>query len=249
MTKTAAAVYTEVTLDEMKKLLMRNFHALKPKQGTFRGETVFVLHLSENVGIRVYTSIGTNSTWSAGAGQDAIRVLLISLRDEGPLKGGKAPIVKRTQGWRNTLVDKISDAIEAYYESQSSLDGWAGSRSNKKEQEQHHQTYRQTQDEEDSQGEIVSESAPHEHHHTTPSNPKFDPDRLRGDISPAQFNYLKVLVPKARDWAGLGLDKTTQFSEQPSREQVQALSKGQASRLIDALVKVFPRNRYAHYFE
>lgn len=110
-----AAQFTEVSLDEMVKYLQRAFHALEPqRQINVRGELAIDLPLSEKVSILVFTSIGFNSAQAAGLGEDAIRVGLF--RGGRPLKPGKLPIVKRTQGWKNTLRDKIEEAMEIYDE-------------------------------------------------------------------------------------------------------------------------------------
>jgi hypothetical protein len=109
-----AATYTEVTLVEMETFLSRAFHALHPKKGVIRGEVTIDLHLSPNVGVRVWTSIAERGTSGAGVGEDAIRVQLYNFSRQKPLKPGKAPIVKRTQGWRDSLREKIEAEIEAY---------------------------------------------------------------------------------------------------------------------------------------
>lgn len=110
-----AATYTEVTLDDMERFLKRGWRALRPHKDVSRGETFFDLKLSPNVVIRVWTSIFHGGS-SAGVGQDAIRIQLLSSKLNRPLMKGKAPIVKRTQNWRNSLQDRIEDAIETYEE-------------------------------------------------------------------------------------------------------------------------------------
>lgn len=109
-----AATYTEVTLDDMDKFLKRGFRALRPKQGVQNGEYFYDLSLSDNVVARVWTSVRRGSGTGAGVGEDAIRVQLMGTVQKRPLMSGKAPIVKRTQGWKNTLQTKIEDLIETY---------------------------------------------------------------------------------------------------------------------------------------
>jgi hypothetical protein len=117
-----AAQYTEVTLDDMEKFLKRGFRALRPKQGVNRGEYYYDLTLSPHMLIRVWTSIQRGSDSGAGVGEDAIRVQLLSMLTKRPLVAGKAPIVKRTQGWKNTLQNKIEDAIEIAEEKEAAGD-------------------------------------------------------------------------------------------------------------------------------
>lgn len=107
-----AAQFTEVTLDDMEKFLKRGFRALRPKQGVQYGEYYYDLGLSDYIKVRVWTSVRRGSGMGAGVGEDAIRVQLMSIQANRPLQSGKAPIVKRTQGWRNKLQDKIEAAIE-----------------------------------------------------------------------------------------------------------------------------------------
>lgn len=114
-----AATYTEVSLEEMEKFLKRSFRILRPKKNQERGEVYYDLFLSENVVIRVWTSIGSGSSAAADVGADAIRVQLMSAKTKRPLMKGKAPIVKRTQGWKTNLQERIEDAMEAYEEKDS----------------------------------------------------------------------------------------------------------------------------------
>lgn len=125
------ARYTEVTLDEMDKFLRRGFRALRPKQDQSRNEIFYDLKLGRWVGIRIWTSIGVRSETGAGVGSDAIRVQFISLKDEKPLEKGKAPIVKRTQGWKNSLQDRIEDYVEKYEDNDEFWEDWAETRRRK----------------------------------------------------------------------------------------------------------------------
>lgn len=110
-----AAQYTEITGQEMEVFLKRAFRALRPTQGIQNKEVYYDLKLSPQVAIRVWTSI---KPWgaSAGVGEDAIRVQFLGVKVNRPLVSGKAPIVKRTQGWRNSLQDKIEEYLELYEE-------------------------------------------------------------------------------------------------------------------------------------
>lgn len=118
-----AAQYTEVTLDDMERFLKRAFHALRPKQGIQNREYYYDLALSRSVVIRVWSSVQQSSGSGAGVGEDAIRVQLMGATTKRPLQKGKAPIVKRTQGWRNSLQNKIEELIEVYEESADYWDG------------------------------------------------------------------------------------------------------------------------------
>ena len=108
-----AAKFTDVTLDDMSTFLRRAFHALEPqRQHNIRGEIAIELPLSEKASIMVYTSISQGGQSGAGVGSDAIRVGLY--RGGRPLQSGKLPIVKRTQGWKDNLRERIEDAMEKY---------------------------------------------------------------------------------------------------------------------------------------
>jgi hypothetical protein len=120
-----AAQFTEVTLEDMDKFLKRGWRALRPKQGTDRGELYYDLHLSDHVVIRVWTSIRARQETGAGVGEDAIRIQFLSKTLKRPIMKGKAPIVKRTQGWRNNLQDRIEDYIQAYEEKDDYWDSLA----------------------------------------------------------------------------------------------------------------------------
>ena len=112
-----AATYTEITLEDMEKFLKRGFRALRPKQELKNGEIVYDLSLSGNVAIRIFTSIHRGSGMGAGKGSDSIKILLWGPKIRRPLTSGKAaPIVKRTEGWRNSLQSRIEDMMELYEE-------------------------------------------------------------------------------------------------------------------------------------
>jgi len=112
-----AAQYTEITLEDMDRFMKRAFRALRPKRDDDKGEYVYTLKLSKNVAIRVYSSI-MKSGVGAGVGADAIRIQLYGTRVRHPLVKGKSPIVKRTQGWRNSLQKQIELAMEKYDENE-----------------------------------------------------------------------------------------------------------------------------------
>jgi hypothetical protein len=120
-----AATYTPVSLEEMETYLKRAFRALRPKQGVQNRETYYDLAVSPTVVIRVWTSIGPGGS-SAGVGEDAIRVQFFGSRVNRPLVSGKAPIVKRTQNWRNSLQDRIEEYLEMYEEKADYWDARGG---------------------------------------------------------------------------------------------------------------------------
>lgn len=121
-----AAQFTEVTFEDMEKFLKRGWRALRPKQGLYKGEICFDLNLSPNVAVRVLTSIGARGGSAADVGQDAIRVTLFMPKGNRPMLSGKWPIVKRTQGWRSNLQDRIEDMIQTYEEREGYFEGRAG---------------------------------------------------------------------------------------------------------------------------
>lgn len=121
-----AAQFTEITLEEMERYLKRGWHALRPKQVVYKGEISYDLFLSAVVSVRVMTSIGARSSSGAGAGEDAIRVTLFMPKQNRPMLSGKMPIVKRTQGWKNSLQDRIEDMIETYEDREDYFEERAG---------------------------------------------------------------------------------------------------------------------------
>lgn len=139
MEKQAAAQYTEISVEDITKFLGRSFRALHPTPHDLRGEVVIDLALNDqqSVGIRVWTSIPSGGSHGAGVGQDAIRVQFFNFNRGYPMpvlkagpegappkmeKQGKAPIVKRTQGWRDNLKDRIEDWMETYDQFESEYD-------------------------------------------------------------------------------------------------------------------------------
>lgn len=111
-----AAQYTAVSADEMLTYLRRAFRALRPAPHNLRGELVVDLALNDQqtIGIRVWTSVFPSTQMAAGVGADAIRVQFYNFAKNRPMLTGKAPIVKRTQGWRDNLKDRIEDVIEMF---------------------------------------------------------------------------------------------------------------------------------------
>ena len=109
-----AAQFTEITLQDMETFLKRAFRVLKPTQGKQRGEVVFDLFFTPQIGVRVFSSIGQDAYSASGVGTDAIRVLFYNYSKNRPMLTGKAPIVKRTGGWRDNLKDRIEDIMEMF---------------------------------------------------------------------------------------------------------------------------------------
>lgn len=121
-----AAQFTEVTLDEMDRFIKRGWRAYRPKQGVDRGEVYYDLFLSDHVLIRVWTTIHPRREVGADVGADAMRIQLLAKHNGRPLTKGKAPIVKRTQGWKNNLQDRIEDFIETYEDQEGYFEERAG---------------------------------------------------------------------------------------------------------------------------
>lgn len=126
--KAMSAQYTQISLTEMDQFLKRGFRSLRPKRIDVRGEVAFELYLNDEstVAIRVLTSIPRGSEYAAAEGADAIRVGFFTSKKGHPLIPGKQPIVKRTQGWRDNLKDRIEDYMELYSEKEAYWDSRAG---------------------------------------------------------------------------------------------------------------------------
>jgi len=244
-----AAQYIEITLEEMEKFLKRGFRALRPKQGQQRGEIYFDLHLGQFVGIRVWSSIRPHSGTGAEVGADAIRVQLISLKDQGPLEKGKAPIVKRTQGWRNGLQDRIEELAEKYEDNDEFWEHWAETRYHgdperemkKEEQEEKRKELVEKQQRREEELGISGEGEENK-----PSSQPLPPsyqrtvplDKLQGDITPKQAGFIRALLKKVdhQEWKNLGFNKITGFDHIPNQDELMSLSKRKASELIEALI-------------
>ena len=111
--KQAAATFTDIGIEDIRKFLKGAFHALEPHESTTTsGEVTIDLALSDDVVIKVFTSVHAGREQAAGVGADAIRVGLY--RKGRPLQQGKLPIVKRTQGWKESLRERVEDAMELY---------------------------------------------------------------------------------------------------------------------------------------
>ena len=223
MQKTSmAAQYTEITLEEMEQFLKRGFRALRPRKGEKRGEVYYDLKVGDHVGIRVWTSIMPRSGMGAGRGQDAIRVQLISLKDQGPLQKGKAPIVKRTQKWRNSLKDRIEEATEKYEDNVDFWEEWAANRSRKGDPEkaQKEQEVQQRQEERE------EDKAEHGEQPTY--------KKPRGSITDKQVKFLNFLISKLsdREWERTSVTLGLPISAKPSKEDIETLSKRQGMDLI-----------------
>jgi hypothetical protein len=111
-----AAQFTSISIQDMQQFLGRSFRAMHPTAHNLRGEVVIDLALNDEktIGIRVWTSIPAGGTQGADVGTDAIRVQFFNFHGNHPLERGKAPIVKRTQNWRENLKDRIGDIMEKY---------------------------------------------------------------------------------------------------------------------------------------
>lgn len=125
-----AKKYVKVTIEEMEGYLKRAFRVMRPKRGTFKGIIFYDLKLSENVGVRVFTSIPVRSGAAVRVGQSAFRVGLCKLGDRY-LKKGKQRIVARIDTWRTNLRKRIEDEIEDYDNDEDKWERLAGSEPNR----------------------------------------------------------------------------------------------------------------------
>lgn len=223
-----AAQYTEISLDEMETFLKRAFRALRPRQGVQRGEYYYDLKLSDHVVIRVWTSIQRGSQSGAGVGQDAIRIQLIGVQVDRPLMKGKAPIVKRTQGWKNSLQGKVEDLLETYEEKP---DYWDSRGSGKSSVPMEVEVSAPDRD--------VDFSEPLEV--IQPARPAPPSGSL---ITPNQLKYLNFLLkgPKGHSSEIRGLLFDYGVEAPYNLDSLSRLTKSQASTLISKLV---PSNRFA----
>lgn len=66
---------------------------------------------------------------------------------------------------------------------------------------------------------------------------QYDPDRMRGDITPPQAKFLRVLLRgiTQSEWNAISGENITGRENPPDWKGVESLTKGQASKLIDAL--------------
>ncbi len=121
------AHFTEITLEEMDRFLKRGWRALHPKMSKERGTHVYDLFLSPNVMIRVWTTIPVHRETVRDVGETVIKVQLLNARSGKPLTGrDKALIVKRVEGWKNNLQDRIEKYVELYEENEDDYEGRTG---------------------------------------------------------------------------------------------------------------------------
>jgi hypothetical protein len=223
-----AAQYTEVTLEDMERFLKRGYRALRPQQGVQRNEYYYDLMLSPNVAIRVMTSVHRSSGMGAGVGEDAIRVLFYGTGVKRPLVPGKAPIVKRTQNWRNSLQNKIEDVIELYEEKAAYWESRAGNSAGP-----------------EAPAEAAPSPAP-----PTPTPPPAPPRSPSGPPpSDKQVNFIKLLMSRANvdDLEAEGLFiKYRELAWPFNADNIRSMSMRRVSQLIDDLVHaVGYQRRYA----
>jgi hypothetical protein len=236
-----AAQYTEISLEDMEKFLKRAFRAFRPKQSSKSGEFVYDLTIGKFVGIRVWTSVGVHSGSGASVGSDAIRVQLISLKDHGPLEKGKAPIVKRTQGWRTSLQDRIEELVEKYEEKEDFWEPWAETRQRRGDPEKVMQ--QEERPEVNPEDHVVNTPVPQSttYQRTVPL------ERLHGDISPKQVGFIRGLLRNVthHEWERLGLANITHIDSIPTDDQLRSLSKRQGSQVIETLLNAGHGRKYA----
>lgn len=237
-----AARFVEVTLDEMDKYLKRAFRILRPRKGENRGEVYYDLKLGKYVGVRVWTSIRPRSGTGADVGADAIRVQLVSLKDNGPLEKGKAPIVKRTQGWRDNLKNRVEELIEKYEDNEEFWEQWAEARqrSGDPKREMKRQEEQERKEEESQKSGPPMDSGPPSYQREVPL------DKLRGDATPKQVGFIRALLRNVGghdEWRQLGLDEVSGFNHIPNGSEINQLSKRDASQIIDVLLRAGKGNR------
>jgi hypothetical protein len=230
-----AAQYTEITLGEMEKFLKRAFRILRPKQGQKLGEIYFDLTLGSFVGVRIWTSIKPHSGMGANVGEDAIRVQFVSLKDQGPLEKGKAPIVKRTQNWRDSLQDRIEEFAEKYADNEDFWENWA-------------ETRNRSGDVKKELKEFEEEDLEKEEPIPTPTYQRTSPV---GDVTVPQINYIMGLARQIQDknlvrsifWTFAG------FNQIPTRDELTRISKLEASKLINSFKLSVSQNKQRYAFE
>ena len=123
--KAMSAQYTQISMNEMETFLKRAFRAMHPKRINVRGEVGYDLFLNDEqtIAARVMTSIKQGQEYAASEGADAIRVGFFNVSKGHPFLKGSFPIVKRTQGWRDNLKDRVEDLLELYEEKESYWEG------------------------------------------------------------------------------------------------------------------------------
>ena len=228
-----AAQYTEISLEEMETFLKRAFRILRPVQGVFQNEYYYDLKVGNAVGIRVWTSVKIYSGVGARVGMDLIKVQLVSLKDHKPLEGGKIKredTIKRTQGWRDGLRDRVENFVEKYEDNDEFWENWALTRKRTSEPER---------EIEQEKIEEIREEQP-----TQKTVPSY---KLRGEITDKQAGFIRGMLRNVDDhkWESLGLARATGINHVPSQDELLQLSKRQASQVIDILVKSGHARRYA----
>lgn len=261
-----AAQYVEITLEEMEKFLKRAFRILRPKQSQQRGEVCYDLKLGAFVGIRVWTSIRPGSGTGAAVGADAIRVQFVSLKDQGPLEKGKAPIVKRTQGWRDNLKDRVEDLIEKYEEKEEWWENWAGTRTRSGDpekvlrvQEQEEKRQEQEQAQAEKRERFVEEQkalgvyGEGEEDRDLQGRGAFEAfqktyeyakcQKLTGDITSPQMGFIRHLLHGLGhdDWFNSGAAEATGIDHIPNQSQLRSLTKAHGCMIIELLKRRAPR--------
>jgi len=229
-----AAQYTEISLEEMETFLKRAFRALRPKQGVYRNTYYFDLKLSDSVAIRVWSSIKRHSQSGADVGESSIKILLVSAQMGRPLMKDKSPIVKRTQGWKNSLQGKIEDMMETYEDKPDYWDSRGSGRSAPAEiapQERY----------EDQEEPDAWDSADEPREVAPPPRPA---PQKGAPITPPQLKYLGFLMrgPKGHSSEIRGLLYDYGIEEPYDSEALGQLTKAQASNLISRMA---PERRYA----
>jgi hypothetical protein len=240
--KAMAAEYKEISIGEMDVFMKRAFHALHPKRAQFSGIYYYDLRLSSVVAIRVWTSIGVRSESAKDSGEGSIKVRLVSRKDNKGLEGKKEAIVKRTQGWRDNLTDRVETLIEKYDERAEWWDKWAETRSRGDDADRAYQREEQggkldrTEEERAREEDGEGDEGPSEP--AAPPVKQYDAGRMQGGITDPQINFLRVLMRGMTQgrWEAAGAPKITGLDEPPNGpSEVRGLTKGQASLLIDAL--------------
>jgi len=238
-----AARYVEITQEEMEKFLKRAFRALRPTDGTNRGEIYYDLKLGKHVGVRVWTSIRPHSGMGAGRGADAIRIQLISLKDDGPLEKGKAPIVKRTQNWRDNVKKRVGELAEKFDDNEEFWENWAETRQRRgdpeKEMERQEEQQEEAQEERKEREEEVEEAGLQGYPTPEAKSRHRRCMRLMGEITSKQVGYIFFLLKDAgidhNRWHDLGLMDITGYDHIPKRVQLKELSKAQGCMIIETL--------------
>ncbi len=117
--------YVEITKEEMEKFIKNSYRPYRPKPVQVGHQLAFVLKLSNDVGIRVHTSLSYGRTEARGVGEDAIEVFLVSmhhgpndrksyLMSKATLRKNGVTFVMRTKSWRSALDDRVDKLIDIF---------------------------------------------------------------------------------------------------------------------------------------